>query len=100
MRIIFGAIVAVVLIATTTNVPGMNLSFSTSEQPVVGTAGRSLDHIGFAIDNLEAFVNRLKKRGIEFDVDYRVIEELGIALAFLMDPSGVYIELSEGLDTF
>lgn len=87
-------------IPTTTNVPGMNMSFATSEQPVVGTAGRSLDHIGFEIDNLEAFVNRLKARGIEFDVDYRVIEELGIALAFLTDPSGVYIELSEGLDTF
>jgi len=78
----------------------MNMSFATSEEPVVGTAGRSLDHIGFEIDNLEAFVDRLKARGIEFDVDYRVVEELDIGLAFFTDPSGVYIELTEGLDNF
>ena len=42
-------------------------------------------------------MNRLKKRGIEFDVEYRVIDELGIALAFLTDPWGTYIELTEGL---
>ena len=87
-------------IETTTNVPGMNMSFAAGDGPTVGTAGRAVDHIGFEIDNLEAFVERLKARGIEFDADYREVETLGLGLAFLTDPSGVHIELTEGLNDF
>ena len=39
-------------------------------------------------------------KGIEFEVPYREIEALGLAIAFFTDPSGVRIELTEGLDAF
>ena len=80
------------------DLPGVNLTFSPSPDPVVGTRGRSLDHIGFEIDGLEAFCKRLEASGVEFQVPYRKIDALGLAIAFLTDPFGTYIELTEGLD--
>ena len=87
-------------IQTTTNVPGMNMSFATSEEPTVGTPGRAIDHIGFELDDLAAFCESLAARGISFDVEYREVERLGLKLAFITDPSGVSIELTEGLDRY
>jgi hypothetical protein len=42
----------------------------------------------------------LEAKGVKFDIPYRKVERLGIALAFLTDPSGVYMELTEGLDKY
>jgi len=85
----------------TADVPGMNLTFQTSKTPpTLGTKGRTVDHIGFEVKNLEAFCKKLEARGVKLDVPYRKLPERGIALAFLTDPSGVYIELTEGLDKF
>ena len=80
------------------DLPGVNLTFSSSDQPLDGTRGRSLDHIGFEVDGLEAFCKRLEDQGITFDIPYTPIEDLGIAVAFFTDPFGTYIELTEGLD--
>lgn len=87
-------------IATTTNVPGMNLSFSRSRQPRQVTQGAAIDHIGFEVTNLEAFCQRLAARGIEFDVPYREVPAIGLAIAFITDPQGVRIEFTEGLDAY
>jgi catechol 2,3-dioxygenase-like lactoylglutathione lyase family enzyme len=87
-------------IQTTTNVPGMNMSFATSTERTVGTPGRAIDHIGFELDDLAAFCESLAARGISFDVEYREVENLGLKLAFITDPSGVSIELTEGLDRY
>ena len=81
------------------DLPGVNLRFSESEK-MVGTQGRSLDHIGFEVDNLEAFCERLAAKGVAFDRPYTRIDELGIAIAFFTDPAGTYIELTEGLDNY
>ena len=81
------------------DLPGVNLRFSESAE-MVGTQGRSLDHIGFEVDNLEAFCERLAAKGVTFDRPYTRIEELGIAIAFFTDPDGTYIELTEGLDNY
>jgi hypothetical protein len=35
---------------------------------------------------------------VHFDRPYTEIPELGIAVAFLTDPWGTYVELTEGLD--
>lgn len=78
--------------------PGLSLNFSPTEQPMAGTAGRAIDHIGFEIDGLQAFVEKLEADGITFDVPYRELPEAGISLAFFTDPWGTYIELTEGLD--
>ena len=80
------------------DVPGVNLSFSGSETPTAGTKGRSLDHIGFEVKNLEAFCKKLEADGVKFDSPYRKVPALGIAIAFFTDPWGTYIELTEGLD--
>lgn len=78
--------------------PGVTLNFSASADPVVGTQGRALDHIGFEVKNLEAFCKKLEADGIKLTVPYRQVPALGIAIAFFTDPWGTYIELTEGLD--
>ena len=83
------------------DVPGMNLSFQPVKiPPTAGTKGRSLDHIGFEVKNLEQFCQKLEANGVKLDIPYRKVPNLGIATAFLTDPLGVYIELTEGLDKF
>ncbi len=81
------------------DLPGVNLTYSPSADPVEGTQGRSLDHIGFEIDGLEAFCKKLEAQ-VTFDRPYRQIESLGLAVAFFTDPFGTYIELTEGLDDY
>ena len=78
--------------------PGVALNFSPSTDPVVGTQGRALDHIGFEVKNLEAFCRKLEADGIKLAVPYRTVPALGIAIAFFTDPWGTYIELTEGLN--
>jgi catechol 2,3-dioxygenase-like lactoylglutathione lyase family enzyme len=84
----------------TADVPGMNLTFSGSKVPPVGTKGRSIDHVGFEVRDLEAFCKKLEARGVKFDVPYRKLPDRGLAIAFFTDPFGVYVELTEGLDTY
>ena len=69
-----------------------------STTPVVATQGRALDHIGFEVKNLEAFVKKLEADGIKIDRPYTKVPALGIAIAFIKDPWGTNIEMTEGLD--
>jgi hypothetical protein len=78
--------------------PGINLAFAPSATEMVPTKGRVLDHIGSEIDGLEEFCKALEAKGIEFDRGYNEVPSLGLAIAFLTDPWGTYIELTEGLD--
>lgn len=79
-----------------TDLPGINFNFSAAPEPLPGTRGRMLDHIGFEVENLEAFCAELEARGVTLDVPYSRSES-GVASAFLTDPWGTYIELTEGL---
>jgi catechol 2,3-dioxygenase-like lactoylglutathione lyase family enzyme len=81
----------------TDQLPGVTLSFSPSATPTVATQGRALDHIGFEVKNLEAFTKKLEADGIPLTVSYRKVDTLGIAIAFIKDPWGTNIELTEGL---
>lgn len=78
--------------------PGINLTFAPSATEMVPTKGRVVDHIGFEIDGLEEFCKTLEAKGIVFDRGYTEVPSLGLAIAFLTDPWGTYIELTEGLD--
>jgi catechol 2,3-dioxygenase-like lactoylglutathione lyase family enzyme len=80
------------------DLPGVNLTFAQADTALVGTKGRSLDHIGFEVHDLEAFTKQLQAWGLTFAVPYRQVPSLGIAIAFVTDPWGTYIELTEGLD--
>ena len=83
------------------DLPGMNLTFGISKNPpTMGSKGRSIDHVGFEVKNLEAFCKKLEANGVKLDVPYRKVPAAGIAIAFLTDPFGTYIELTEGLDKF
>jgi catechol 2,3-dioxygenase-like lactoylglutathione lyase family enzyme len=81
----------------TDQLPGVTLSFSPSTTPTVPTQGRALDHIGFEVKNLEAFTKKLEADGIPLTVTYRKVDALGISIAFIKDPWGTNIELTEGL---
>jgi catechol 2,3-dioxygenase-like lactoylglutathione lyase family enzyme len=67
------------------------------EEDVVGTSGRAVDHVGFEVRDLEMFCEELEAKGIELSAPYRYDEEIGIGFAFLTDPWGTVIELTEGL---
>jgi len=80
------------------DLPGIGLSVSNSATPLAGTRGRVLDHIGFEVKGLEAFVKKLEAQGIKMDRPYTSVPALGLSIAFFTDPWGTYIELTEGLD--
>lgn len=78
-------------------IPGAELRFSAANTALAGTKGRSLDHIGFEVKNLEEFCKKLEAAGIKLDQPYRKLPNTTLAIAFLTDPWGTYIELTEGL---
>lgn len=78
------------------DLPGINLNFSEVAEELAPTRGRMLDHIGFEVENLEAFCAALQAQGVAFHQPYSVLPS-GIAAAALTDPWGTSIELTEGL---
>jgi len=82
----------------TANLPGVGLNFSATTTPTAATAGRALDHIGFEVKNLAEFLKRLEAQGIKPSVTLRRVDALATSIAFIVDPWGTNIELSEGLD--
>jgi catechol 2,3-dioxygenase-like lactoylglutathione lyase family enzyme len=76
------------------NLDGVTLIFSPVDTPVTGTKGRALDHIGFEIKGLEQFCKELEGKGLKLDAPYHKVQQ-GFAVAFLTDPWGTRIELTE-----
>jgi catechol 2,3-dioxygenase-like lactoylglutathione lyase family enzyme len=76
---------------------GSNLSFSPFDTVLAPTKGRSLDHIGFDVVDLDIFAARLEKMGLHFDAPPRPIAGSKTRVAFLTDPWGTYIEVTEKL---
>ena len=66
----------------------------------VPTAGRVVDHVGLEVKNLDAFCKALEAKGIKAVRPYRKRDAAmnNIATATIVDPWGVSIELTEGLD--
>jgi hypothetical protein len=88
------------------DLPGVNINISAASKPLAGTAGRSLDRIGFEVRDINYFVVRLKSMGLGFrqgwpedatrDVNtFRT--ESGYKRAEFVDPWGTVIVLTEGL---
>ncbi len=63
--------------------------------PLLPTKGRGIDHFGFDVTNLSALVKKLQTNGITFDVLPQTIRGTRIMSAFLTDPWGNSIELTE-----
>src|SRR5687768_1040725 len=49
------------------DIPGANLSFSKTDTPTITTKGRVLDHIGFDVKNLDAFMKNLAAQGVKIE---------------------------------
>ena len=78
--------------------PGVILMYTPAKEAPGTTKDRVLDHIGFEVKNLEAFCNELEAAGVKLDMPHRKV--LGLSIAFLTDPWGTVIELTEGLDQY
>ena len=79
------------------DLPGINFNFSFNpDAGGVPTVGRMLDHIGFEVEDLERFCRALEARGVALDEPYRRNPDR-VGYAFLTDPWGVRIALTEGL---
>lgn len=77
--------------------PGLSMYFRKADAAPAGTRGRGLDHIGFEVKNLEEFCKKLEAAGQKFDRPYGRLPNSTTAIAFLTDPWGTYIELTENL---
>jgi catechol 2,3-dioxygenase-like lactoylglutathione lyase family enzyme len=78
------------------DLPGLNFNFSGDAKSLAPSKGRLLDHIGFEVKNLQAFCKKLEANGVKFDKPYKK-QRSGMATAYLTDPWGTYIELTEGV---
>ncbi len=68
-------------------------------EPLVGTAGRAVDHVGFEVRDLSAFVKGLESKGIALTSPLRQDPRRNnIWVATVTDPWGTVIELTEGLE--
>ncbi len=59
------------------NLPGVVLNFSATPTPTAATTGRALDHIGFEVKDLQAFLAKLDAQGIKPSVPFRRVDALG-----------------------
>jgi catechol 2,3-dioxygenase-like lactoylglutathione lyase family enzyme len=79
------------------DIPGANLSFSPGKTALAPTKGRSLDHIGFDVTDLDAFTKKLEAQGIKLDEGPRLAPNNTTKVAYITDPWGTRIELTEKL---
>jgi catechol 2,3-dioxygenase-like lactoylglutathione lyase family enzyme len=94
----FGAIVGKRGRWDVANVPGTELTIGKVEMLQAPTKGRSLDHIGFEVRNIDAFVAKLQAAGIKTDGAVRnSANASGLRIVYVTDPWGTEIEITEGL---
>jgi catechol 2,3-dioxygenase-like lactoylglutathione lyase family enzyme len=79
-------------------IPGGEVDFLKAKEAPAPTKGRTLDHIGFEIKDLDAFCKKLDADGIKFDMPLRDVPAIGLKIAFIIDPVGTRIELTQGLE--
>jgi predicted enzyme related to lactoylglutathione lyase len=75
------------------DVPGGQLRFAKVDAPQAPTRGRVLDHIGFDVKDLQAFVTRIEAEGVKLDEPVRKVASSGTLLTYMTDPWGTRIEL-------
>jgi catechol 2,3-dioxygenase-like lactoylglutathione lyase family enzyme len=94
----FAAIAAKRAQYDTANVPGAEITLAKAETPQAPTKGRSVDHMGFEVKNIDAFVTKLQAAGIKTDGAIRnSANAAGLRIVYVTDPWGTEIEITEGL---
>ena len=82
----------------TVNVPGTEITLGKVDKAQVPTKGRSVDHMGFEVKNIDAFVQKLQAAGIKTDAAIRSsANAAGLRIVYVTDPWGTEIEITEGL---
>lgn len=81
-------------------IPGSGLRFTGTATERLPTEGTAIDHIGFEVQNWDAFVEALRQADIQFEFGPVYIESLDLWVAFFNDPSGVLVEITHGLEDF
>ena len=89
----FGAKAATRNKSPVADIPGVQLRFAKVEKPQLTTKGTVLDHIGFDVKDLKAFISKLEAAGIKLGRPFT--PRPGGGLAFITDPWGTLIELNE-----
>jgi predicted enzyme related to lactoylglutathione lyase len=79
--------------APVVDVPGAQLRFAKADASQAPTNGRELDHIGFDVKDLQAFIKKIEAEGIKLDEPYRKNETNGVAITYITDPWGTRVEL-------
>jgi extradiol dioxygenase family protein len=69
---VFGAKAGLRNNAPVDDLPGVQLRFNKAETPQATTKGRVLDHIGFDVKDLKAFIKTLEANSIKLDRPYTV----------------------------
>jgi catechol 2,3-dioxygenase-like lactoylglutathione lyase family enzyme len=96
----FGAVLGMRSRFKAADVPGVNLSWNPADSPLAPTQGRAMDHIGFEVTDIKAFCAKLEADGVKLDRGVTEAPNLGLTIAFLTDPWGTRIELTQGLARF
>jgi catechol 2,3-dioxygenase-like lactoylglutathione lyase family enzyme/predicted enzyme related to lactoylglutathione lyase len=78
--------------APVVDVPGAQIRFAKADTPQARTLGRVLDHIGFDVKDLKAFIAKIEGEGIKLDEPYRETPT-GNAITYITDAWGTRIEL-------
>ena len=81
--------------APVVELPGVQLRFAKVDKAQLPTAGHALDHIGFDVKNLEAFMKKLQADGVKVERPINKNAQTGASLAFVSDPWGTMIELND-----
>jgi extradiol dioxygenase family protein len=79
-------------------VPGGRVDILPAQETLRGSRGAAIDHIGFEVEDMDAFADRMSELGIAFDFGPTAIDAINLEIAFITDPVGTYIEITEGLD--
>jgi len=94
----FGAVAGKRNAFDTANVPGAEIALAKNDMHQEPTKGRSVDHIGFEVKNIDQFVKTLAADGIQTEAPIRTSANASkLRIAYITDPWGTYIELTEGL---
>ena len=80
--------------APVVDLPGVQFRFARAETKQAPTRGRVLDHIGFDVKNVQAFVKRIEAEGIKLDEPVRKSSS-GNTITYITDPWGTRIEIVE-----
>jgi len=84
----------------TANVPGTEITLGKVDTAQAPTKGRSVDHMGFEVRNIDEFVKKLQAAGIKTDGAVRnSTNAAGLRIVYVTDPWGTEIEITEGMRT-